>query len=119
MDDEPLVRKVLGKMLLAMGYEVESAQDGAQALELYTRAQDTGDPFVTVILDLTVPGGMGGKEAIERLLKIDPQVRAIVSSGYSDDPVMANFQSYGFTDVIAKPYRISELDKVLRKTQTG
>ncbi|MBU4448427.1 MAG: response regulator, partial [Proteobacteria bacterium] len=119
MDDEPMVRKVLGKMLLAMGYEVESAQDGAQALELYTRAQDTGDPFVTVILDLTVPGGMGGKEAMARLLKIDSQVKAIVSSGYSDDPVMANFQSYGFTDVIAKPYRISELDKVLKNTLSG
>jgi CheY-like chemotaxis protein len=116
MDDEPLVRKVLGKMLLAMGYEVESVEDGAQALELYTRAQDTGDPFITVILDLTVPGGMGGKEAMARLLKIDPQIKAIVSSGYSDDPVMADFQSYGFTDVIAKPYRISELDKVLKKT---
>jgi PAS domain S-box-containing protein len=116
MDDEPMVRTVLGKMLLAMGYEVESAQDGAQALELYTRAQDTGDPFVTVILDLTVPGGMGGKEAMARLLKIDPQIKAIVSSGYSDDPVMAEFQAYGFTDVIAKPYRISELDKVLKNT---
>jgi two-component system cell cycle sensor histidine kinase/response regulator CckA len=118
MDDEPMIRTVLGKMLLAMGYEVESAHDGKQALELYTRAQDTGDPFVTVILDLTVPGGMGGKEAMARFLKIDPQIKAIVSSGYSDDPVMANFQSYGFTAVIAKPYRISELDKVLKKTLT-
>ena len=116
MDDEPMLRMVLAKMLLTMGYEVESAQDGAQALELYTRFQDTEDPFVTVILDLTVPGGMGGKEVIARLLKINPQVKAIVSSGYSDDPVMANFQTYGFTDVIAKPYRISELDKVLRNT---
>ena len=119
MDDEQMVREVLGKMLLTMGYEVESAQEGTKAIELYTRAQDTGDPFVTVILDLTVPGGMGGKEVMARLLKIDPQVKAIVSSGYSDDPVMANFQRYGFTDVIAKPYRISELDKVLKKTLTG
>jgi PAS domain S-box-containing protein len=115
MDDEPMVRMVLGKMLLTIGYEVEAAEDGAKAVELYTRALDTGDPFVSVILDLTVPGGMGGKEVMERLLKIDPQIKAIVSSGYSDDPVMANFQSYGFTDVIAKPYRISELDKVLKK----
>jgi PAS domain S-box-containing protein len=119
MDDEPIIREVLGKMLLTMGYEVESAGDGAQALALYTQAQDTGDPFVTVILDLTVPGGMGGKEAMERLLKIDPQVKAIVSSGYSDDPVMAGFLSYGFIDVIAKPYRISELDKVLKNILTG
>jgi len=119
MDDEPMVRQVLSKMLLTMGYEVEAAQDGARAIELYTQAQDTGDPFVTVILDLTVPGGMGGKEVMARLLKIDPQVKAIVSSGYSDDPVMANFQSYGFTDVISKPYRILELDKILRKTLNG
>jgi PAS domain S-box-containing protein len=116
MDDESMVRKVLGKMLLALGYDVEFAQDGAEAIESYTRAQDTGDPFVTVILDLTIPGGMGGKEAMERLLQIDPQLRAIVSSGYSDDPVMANFQRYGFTEVIVKPYRLSELDKVLKKT---
>lgn len=119
MDDEPIIREVLGKMLLTMGYEVDSAQDGAKALELYTRAQDTGDPFVVVILDLTVPGGMGGKEVMAELLKIDPQVKAIVSSGYSDDPLMADFQSYGFTDVIAKPYRISELGKVLKNTLTG
>jgi two-component system, cell cycle sensor histidine kinase and response regulator CckA len=119
MDDEPMVRTVLGKMLLTIGYEVEAAEDGAKALELYTRALDTGDPFVSVILDLTVPGGMGGKEVMERLLKIDPQIKAIVSSGYSDDPVMANFQSYGFTDVIAKPYRISELYKVLKKALAG
>ncbi len=119
MDDESMVREVLRKMLQTMGYEVKLAEDGIKAIELYTRAQDTGDPFVTVILDLTVPGGMGGKEVMARLLKIDPQVKAIVSSGYSDDPVMANFQRYGFTDVIAKPYRISELDKVLKKTLTG
>ncbi|MCK9375648.1 MAG: PAS domain S-box protein [Syntrophobacterales bacterium] len=116
MDDESMVREVLGKMLMTLGYEVESAQDGAKAIELYTRAQDTGDPFALVILDLTVPGGMGGKEALARLLKIDPQVKAIVSSGYSNDPVMANFQKYGFSDVIAKPYKISELDKALKKT---
>ena len=116
MDDESIVREVLGKMLMTLGYAVESAQDGAKAIELYTRAQDTGDPFALVILDLTVPGGMGGKEAIARLQKIDPRVKAIVSSGYSNDPVMANFQKYGFSDVIAKPYKISELDKALKKT---
>ena len=85
----------------------------------YIRAQDTGDPFATVILDLTVPGGMGGKEVMSRLLQIDPQVKAIVSSGYSDDPIMANYQTYGFTEVIAKPYTIAELDKVLKKASNG
>ncbi len=115
MDDDTMVREVLGKMLQTMGYEVKLADDGTKALELYTRAQDTGDPFATVILDLTVPGGMGGKEVMSRLLQIDPQVKAIVSSGYSDDPIMANYQTHGFTEVIAKPYTIAELDKVLKK----
>jgi PAS domain S-box-containing protein len=116
MDDDPMVRNVLGKMLLTLGYEVQLAEDGMKAIEFYTRAQDSGNLFATVILDLTVPGGMEGKEVMDRLMKIDPQVKAIVSSGYSDDPVMANFQEYGFSDVIAKPYKISELDKVLKKT---
>jgi PAS domain S-box-containing protein len=115
MDDEPMVGEVLGRMLRTLGYEVSWVKDGAKAIEFFTRAQDMDDPFATVILDLTVPGGMGGKEAMERLKKIDPQIKAIVSSGYSDDPVMADFRSYGFFDVIAKPYRITELDKVLKK----
>ena len=68
-----------------------------------------------MILDLTVPGGIGGKKTLARLLEIDPQVKAIVSSGYSDDPIMADFQKYGFSAVIAKPYRISELGKILRE----
>ena len=96
MDDEAMVREVLGKMLIALGYEVKFAEDGAEAIEFFTRGTDAGDPFAAVILDLTVPGGMGGKETMEKLLRIDPQVKAIVSSGYSDDPVMANFKEYGF-----------------------
>jgi PAS domain S-box-containing protein len=115
MDDEAMVREVLSKMLQTMGYEVKLAEDGIKAIELYTREKGTGDPFGIVILDVTIPGGMGGKEVMARLLKIDPRVKAVVSSGYSDDPVMANFQRYGFSDVIAKPYKISELDKVLKK----
>ncbi|MBM4289720.1 MAG: response regulator, partial [Deltaproteobacteria bacterium] len=116
MDDEPMVRRVVEKMLLTLGYEAEFAEDGTKALELYTEAQARGEPFALVILDLTVPGGMGGKEAIAELLQIDPQVRAIVSSGYSDDPIMAHFEQYGFIDVIAKPYGIPDIDKVLKRT---
>jgi PAS domain S-box-containing protein len=118
MDDEAMVREVLGKMLLALGYEVKSAEDGAEAIEFFRQSQKAGDPFAAVILDLTVPGRMGGREAMARLLKIDPQVKAIVSSGYSDDPIMADFQKYGFTAVIAKPYKIAELGKVLNKALT-
>ena len=115
MDDEAMVREVLGKMLLALGYEVKFAEDGAEAIEFFSQSEKSGDPFAAVILDLTVPGGMGGKEAMARLLKIDPQVKAIVSSGYSDDPIMADFQKYGFTAVIAKPYRVAELSKILQR----
>ncbi len=116
MDDDAMVLEVLGRMLASLGYEVQFARDGAEALALYAKAKDGGDPFAGVILDLTIPSGMGGKETMARLLKIDPRVTAIVSSGYSDDPIMANFQKYGFAGVIAKPFRISELGKVLKNS---
>jgi two-component system, cell cycle sensor histidine kinase and response regulator CckA len=119
MDDDALVRDVLGKMLISLGYEVELARDGAEALALYARAQDNGGPFAGVILDLTVPNGLGGKETMARLLRLDPQVKALVSSGYSDDPIMADYQKYGFAGVIPKPYKISELGKVLKESLAG
>ncbi len=119
MDDEAMVREVLGKMLLSLGCEVKFAADGAEAIEIFSQSEKSGAPFAAVILDLTVPGGMGGKEAMARILKIDPKVKAIVSSGYSDDPIMADFQKYGFVGVIAKPYKISELSKTLNKALTG
>jgi len=115
MDDEELVRDVLKVMLSRLGYQVTLAKDGEAAIELFTAAQDAGEDFAAVILDLTVSGGMGGKAAIQQLLKLDPRVNAIVSSGYSDDPVMADFEKYGFSDVITKPYRIAELSRVLER----
>jgi PAS domain S-box-containing protein len=115
MDDEEMVREVLGRMLSRLGYEAEFAADGAQAVEKFSQAKKIGPPFAAVILDLTVPGGMGGKETIENLLKIDPQVKAVVSSGYSDDPIMANFKEYGFSEVIAKPYRVVALSRILQR----
>jgi PAS domain S-box-containing protein len=115
MDDEEMVREVLGRLLVRLGYEPEFARDGGEAIELFVQAQRSGQAFASVILDLTVPGGMGGKETMARLLEIDPQVKAIVSSGYSDDPIMADFQKYGFSGVIAKPYKISELGKILNQ----
>ena len=102
-------------MLVRLGYEAEFARDGGEAIEMFVQAHGSGQAFAAVILDLTVPGGMGGKETMARLLEIDPQVKAIVSSGYSDDPIMADFQKYGFSGVIAKPYKISELGKILHK----
>ncbi|MFA5111257.1 MAG: ATP-binding protein [Desulfobaccales bacterium] len=115
MDDEEMVRQVLGRILAHLGYQAELASDGSEAIEKFVKAQAEGRPFATVILDLTVPGGMGGKDAIKELLKIDPQVKAIVSSGYSDDPIMAGFQEYGFRGVVAKPYRMPELSKILHE----
>ncbi|MDO9531064.1 MAG: PAS domain-containing protein [Deltaproteobacteria bacterium] len=113
MDDEDLVREVVGKMVAYLGYEANLARDGAEAISIFTEAQKSGQPFDAVILDLTVPGGMGGKETIENLLKIDPKVKAIASSGYSDDPVMAEFHKYGFSAIIPKPYRVMEAGKIL------
>ena len=114
-----MVRDVLGGMLNILGYEVDFASDGSQAIEMFIEAKEANQPFAAVILDLTIPGSMGGKEAMERLLKIDPQVKAIVSSGYSDDPIMADFQKYGFAGVIAKPYKVAELGKVFNKVLIG
>lgn len=116
MDDEAVVRDVSGEMLELLGYEVEFALDGGEALKKYKEAMGTTEPFSMVIMDLTVPGGMGGKETIAELLKIDPDAKAVVSSGYSRDPVMANFKEYGFKGVIAKPYTMKEFRIVLRDT---
>lgn len=115
MDDEELVRDTLGEMLAHIGYGVEFAQEGGEAIEMFTRAREAGQPFDAVITDLTVPGGMGGKEAVRRLMKIDPKVKVIVSSGYSEDMVMAKYREYGFCGIIAKPYKIQELSAVLRQ----
>jgi PAS domain S-box-containing protein len=114
MDDEPDILNFAHAALSRLGYEVELARDGAEAIRRYTVARLNDRPFAAVIMDLTIPGGMGGKEAIRQLREIDPQVRAIVSSGYSNDPVMAEFRGHGFLGVVAKPYEVRELARVLR-----
>jgi CheY-like chemotaxis protein len=119
MDDDEKVRTVLEKMLRALGYEVASSGNGAEAVALYREAFSAKRPYTAVIFDLTIPGGMGGKEAVAELRKIDPGVKAIVSSGYSDDPIMAECIKYGFSNVICKPYRISELSRILQEVLTG
>jgi CheY-like chemotaxis protein len=115
MDDEEVIRDVAGKMLERIGYEAGFARDGGEAIETYKKAMESGHPFDAVIMDLTIPGGMGGKEAIKKLKEIDPTVKAIVSSGYSDDEVMAEFREYGFIGAVAKPYKIVELKDILQK----
>ena len=115
MDDEDIVLEVAGEMLKSIGYDVEFAKDGAKVIDTYKKAKDSGEPFDIVIMDLTIPGGMGGKEAIQKLLEIDPGIKAIVSSGYSTDPVMAEYKKYGFCDVVAKPYTIEKLSSSLHR----
>ena len=114
MDDEESIRKLSKKRLSQLGYESELAKDGAQAIELYKKAMDSGQPFDAVILDLTVKGGMGGKDAVKALLKINPQVKAMVSSGYSNDPVMTDFRAHGFTGALPKPNTKKELIAALK-----
>ena len=114
MDDNEDVRNTAQGILIELGYTVELAEDGAEALDIYTKRKEEGTPIYVVILDLTIPAGMGGKETIEKLLEIDPAVKAIVSSGYSNDPIMANYLEYGFRAVLSKPYRPQEMSKVLR-----
>lgn len=115
MDDEQSVIKVAVEMLSFMGFSVEIAKDGNEAISLYQKACAENSPFDAVILDLTIPGGMGGKETINKLLEIDPDVKAIVSSGYANDPIMADYSSYGFKDGVAKPYSVQKMYNVLRK----
>jgi two-component system, cell cycle sensor histidine kinase and response regulator CckA len=113
MDDDETIRNMLKTMLTLGGYTVELTADGHEAINQYTKAKDANKPFDAVIMDLTVPGGMGGKDSITKLLEVDPAAKVIVSSGYSTDPVMNNFKSYGFTAAVTKPYTIGELEKTL------
>jgi len=113
MDDQEMILKMVGRLLNRMGYEAVFAKDGQQAIDIYKHAFLSKNPFVFVLLDLTVPGGMGGAQVISELLQIDPDVKAIVSSGYSNDPIMASYQDYGFCGVIAKPFTQKELAKTL------
>jgi len=115
MDDEKHIRDVAAEMLISIGYDVVTTIDGTEALELYREAMESGSAYDAVIMDLTIPGGMGGKETIRKLIEMDPDVNAIVSSGYSNDPIMAGFSEYGFGGVIAKPYEIRELSEVLHR----
>ena len=115
MDDELAVREVCGKMLEHLGYDAYYAKDGQEALEKYKSAKVSDEPFDVVIMDLTIPGGMGGVETIEALLNYDPDVRAIVSSGYSTSPVMANYKEYGFLGVVSKPYQLTGLQQEIKK----
>lgn len=115
MDDEISVLRIISAMLQKFGYEVETALDGGEAFERYAAAKSGGNAFDLVIMDLTIPNGMGGREAIKKLRELDPTVKAIVSSGYSFDPIVANFREHGFLGTIPKPYRPEDLGEILDK----
>lgn len=119
MDDEEQVRYLLGTLLKRLGYEVGLAPDGAAAVEMYSNAMKASMPYDAVVLDLTVPGGMGGKETMAKLIELDPNVKAIVSSGYSVDSLMADFKGYGFKGVINKPYKVKDLGDELARIIRG
>ena len=115
MDDEEAVRHLLMRILGRLGYEVDCARDGVEAIALYEKAKASGHGFDAVLLDLTVPGGMGGLDAGGRLRKMDPSVKLIASSGYSDAPVMSDFRGYGFDDVIPKPWTPAQVSEVFTR----
>jgi len=115
MDDEEVVRITAGQILKSIGYIVEYAKDGSEALKKYEEAMKKTQPFDTVVMDLTVPGGMGGRETVKKLLAIDPDAKAIVSSGYSTDPIMSDYRKHGFCGVVSKPYTVEEFNSVIKK----
>ncbi|MBT7164337.1 MAG: response regulator [Victivallales bacterium] len=115
MDDEETILLMGARMLRASGYEPAGARDGDEAIRLYREAMEAGAPFSVTIMDLTIPGGMGGKEAFQRLRELDPEIRGIVSSGYSSDPVMSNYEEFGFVAVLPKPYGLKELRSAIAR----
>lgn len=115
MDDEEVIRNLLARILEVLSYTSHCVADGNAAVESYVEAAQAGEPFDVVILDLTIPGGMGGEETLAELYKVDPKVRALVSSGYSASGVFSGYESHGFIGSIAKPYNIRDLADALSK----
>jgi CheY-like chemotaxis protein len=113
VDDEEAIRTLVHFTLTHLGYEAMEAETALEGVNLYRERLEAGERFDAVILDLTLPGGMGGKEALKKLIEIDPTVNAIVSSGYATDATMSRYQDFGFRGVIAKPYEATELGKIV------
>ena len=113
MDDDEMIRDMTTEMLGFLGYQVTTCETGAEAITQYKAGKESGAPFSAVIMDLTIPGGMGGKEAAKHVLAIDPKACLIVSSGYSNDPIMSDYRAYGFNGAVEKPYNINELGQLL------
>jgi two-component system cell cycle sensor histidine kinase/response regulator CckA len=119
MDDDDLVREITGLMLMRLGYDSEVSQEGAEAINLYEKAMNSVCPFDAVILDLKIRAGLDGLGTIKGLKMIDPRVKAIVSSGLTNDPVMTHFREYGFQGVLPKPYKMKDIEDALCKISSG
>jgi len=115
MDDERAIREVAGKLLVHHGYEVDFAETGEQALNVYKNFKKLGNTFDIVIMDLNIPEGMGGKETIVKLLELDPDAKAILSTGLTNDPIIDSYTQHGFKGLVTKPYQIEELNNAIRK----
>ncbi|UYP43884.1 hypothetical protein NEF87_000169 [Candidatus Lokiarchaeum ossiferum] len=115
LDDDPAICKMLSKLLLRLKFDVVCTFQGKQAMDEYKKAKSLAEGFDVVILDLIIPGDMGGEEAFQHIFEFDPKVRAIVSSGYSKNPIMSNYQNYGFRAALPKPYNFSELREVIEE----
>lgn len=119
MDDEAALRDISVEFLSKLGYQVTTAGDGDEAIKKYRKAKQEKHPFDAVIIDLNVPGGMGGRETISKLRKLNPKIKAIVSSGEVDNPVMANYKDFGFSASIAKPFHLNDLNQALDQLVLG
>lgn len=119
MDDEEMVRNLLEAMLTEQGHTVICCQDGNECLALFEQALHDGSPVDLTIMDLTIPGGMGGRECAQKILQIAPDARLVVASGYSNDPVMADYRAYGFTTALSKPFTIEDVRTTIAKLQKG
>ena len=115
MDDEEPILNLMSQMLSYLGYSSVGARDGEEAIRIFRGALEEEDPFDAVILDLTVPGGPGGKEVVEDLHRLDTELKAIVSSGYSNDPIMGEYKKYGFCGCVSKPFSLKELSSILQR----
>lgn len=115
MDDEEIIRKTATEMLNFFGIEVDTASDGNDAFKMFVKAFDAGRPYDLVFMDLTIPGGLGGKDAVKKFCELDPEIKVIVSSGYSNDPVLSDYKKYGFSGIVVKPYKMDDLYKQLNK----
>ena len=115
MDDEAYVREVVQNMLVELGHTVEAVADGNAAVASFESARASSSPFDLVLLDLTIPGGPGGRAVLARLLKLDPDTRAVASSGYSADPAMADPAAHGFSGTLTKPYTIDDLARIIAR----